>query len=44
MNKMLPIKEELVVNFSRENLDFFIDNWGKQGKDSGQAVYLSRGK
>ena len=29
---MLPIKEEFVVNLSGEILDFFIDNWGKQGR------------
>jgi len=41
---MLPFEEESVVNLSRENVDFFIDNWRKQGKDSGEAVYLSCGK
>jgi hypothetical protein len=44
INEMLPIKEEFVVKLSRENVEFFVDKGGKQGKDSGQAVYLSRGK
>jgi hypothetical protein len=39
---MLPIKEELLVNGSRENLDFSIDNWGNKARIQDRRLPVAR--